>query len=88
MHIKTDNNNVKIEDLDITVRTKVILKVLGVKTIGELHLMHILETIPKIGTVVGYVPKARIEYTYSKKVHEEVKDILHIYCRVDKESIQ
>jgi hypothetical protein len=70
------------------VRTKNVLKHLNVLTIGDLYLMHILETIPKVGTVVIYIPLARVEIKYTKKVHEEVKDILSTYCRVDRASIQ
>jgi len=68
-----------IKDLYITVRTKNILIVMGIYTLEDLHLAYLLDTIPKIGTVVRHYPYVNIDLIYSNKVNEEVKELLSQY---------
>ena len=77
------NNKIRIIDMDLTVRTKNVLTMLGVDTVADLHTMYVLDTIPKVGTVVRWMPLARYVMTYSKRVNEEVKEILHLWCGIE-----
>jgi hypothetical protein len=78
-----EQRNLAIEDMDITVRAKNVLKALDVHTIADLHLMYLLNTIPKAKTIIKYYPYINIELAYSKKINEEVKELLRVYCGVE-----
>jgi hypothetical protein len=80
--------DVPIKDMDITVRAKNVLTVLGIRTKGELYVCFLLGTIPKIGTVVKHYPYIDVELIYSNKVNEEVKSILREEYGVEEIELQ
>jgi hypothetical protein len=45
--------------------------------------MYLLNTIPKAKTIIKYYPYINIELAYSKKINEEVKELLRVYCGVE-----
>jgi hypothetical protein len=78
-----EQRNLAIEDMDITVRAKNVLKALDVHTIADLHLMYLLDTIPRAKTLIKYYPYVNIELTYTKSINEEVKALLKEYCGIE-----
>ena len=73
---KTNPCNILIRQMNISVGARRILGILGVETIEDLHLMHILNAIPIVGTCVTQYPHIQEEFIYTEKIHEEVKSIL------------
>ena len=78
-HIK--DCDLVIQDMDnISVRVKNVMKVLNVRTIQDLKIMQLTDTLPVPGTVIRYYPIIGSQLTYSNKVNTEVKHILREYA--------
>jgi hypothetical protein len=74
-----DKKTTPVKHLDITIRAKNVLIALGIYTLEDLHLAYLLETIPKVGTIVKHYPYVLIDLVYTNKVNEEVKALLKEY---------
>jgi hypothetical protein len=72
-----------IRDMDLTVKTKKVLMLLEVYTLADLHLLYLLNTLPKLGTVLHQDLFANIDIVYCEKVNEEIKQMLKDYWEIE-----
>jgi hypothetical protein len=82
------NQNTEIKELDITVRAKNVLNLLEIKTLGELHVGYILNTLPSVGTIVKHYPFARVTVIYTKKVNDEIRELLKTHFNISDKKLK
>jgi len=80
---KTNPCNIFIREMNISRGARNVLSILGVETVDDLHLMHVLDAVPKVGTGVTKYPHVREEFIYTQEINEEVKVILAEYCDIE-----
>jgi len=78
----SEENTILIKEMDMPVRTKNTLTALGVRTVYDLHMMYILDTLPKVGTRVNHRPYVDIPMKFTRKMNKRVKTILKCYCGI------
>ena len=72
-----------IRDMNLTVKTKKVLMLLEVYTLADLHLLYLLNVLPKLGTVLYHNPHANTDVVYCERVNEEIKQMLKDYWEIE-----
>lgn len=83
MSINGVRKKVFIKNTNISEKSQFVLIALGVRTVDDLHLMYLLNTIPTVVTSVHLFPVDDFKLLYTQEVNDEVKSLLVEYFDIE-----